>query len=358
MKKFILFLLLGFVYMPSVFALSIVPTISPASPTSGAPEGATFSDDGTHWAKIESNNNKDTLTVDGSIKATYAYIGQLMYVGNTVFALANDEDNFFYLLKDGIVIEKGTSISLISTYSSATYISTLEGWYIYDAWVFRVKNVEWKVLMESLNAWSSSSAYTIAPNIVLTTLYNRNNEKPVSYINTIAMNWNVSSIGTYKNGKKTEVILQSTNSEGISEMSALDIASGKIRKLPSYDGVTQNTAIYDKKWNIKEMQYVVTIGDVYAFVDINGKMTSDTRYDEVISLSSHGDKFFKSVIKDGKKYFHFDKKLYGPYDEIDTLNTSFGYGSTSNYTKVMLWSIFARKDGKDFIIANGKELPL
>jgi hypothetical protein len=343
MRKFILFILLSALSFPTLFASGTIP------------DGAIFSDDGTHWSKIDYDAEKNTLIVDGVLKATYNYISRSMYVGNTLFTTASDEKGISYLLKDGIVIEKAPTIEIISSYNNNDYTSKVEWWYTYDSGVFRVKNTEWKILTENMNAWTYSTASSLSPGIIQANLYNRNNEKPITYINGVSINGSISSIGTYKNGKKMEMIFLSTNITNISQIIAFDMASGKIRNLPSYDGVTQNATILDKKWNIKELQYVVMIWDMYAFADISGKLTSDSRYDEVIQLTSYGDKFFKSFIKDNKSYFFFDSKMYWAYDEIDPINISY---KAPNYSIVSKWSLFAKKNGKDVIIVNGREIAL
>ncbi len=359
MKNLLLFLFLLCISAPSLFAGSLQDIAPTASSIVSIPYGAVYSDDGTHWASVDTSWEKYTLTIDGTLKATYSYISQPTFVANTVYAMATDEVNTSYLLRDGMVLEKGKNVWFVMSYSAWSYSSQYEGWYTVDAWVFRLKDMTGKVLIENMNAGTSSSAYAYAPRVIMSTIYDRNNNNSTTYINNQKISWSVSSLGIYKNGKKSELLLIGMNTSGINtEIIAYDMAWGKIRKLPWYDGIGSYATILDKKWNIKELQYSVMIGDKYAFADITGKVSSDARYDGILQVSSYGDKFFKSFIKNGKKYFHFDGKLYGPYDEIDTLNTSYGYGNNLNYQKIERWSIFARKDGKDSIIANGKEFLL
>ena len=325
----------------------------------GIPYTAIYSDDGSHWASVDTSWEKYTLTIDGTLKATYSYISQPTFVGSIVYVTATDEANISYLLRDGVILDKAKTIGFIMSYAAGWYTPKYEGWYTADVGTFRVRDMSGKVLLENMNAGSYSSAYSIAPGVTMSTIYDKNNSYSTTYINNQKMSGNVNSMGTYKNGKKMELLLSSMNPSGTNtEIIAYDISSWKMRKLPSYDGVGSYATILDKKWNIKELQYSVMIGDSYAFADITGKLSGDSRYDEVLQISSYGDKFFKSFVKNGKKYFHFDNKLYGPYDELDMLNISYGYGNTGNYQKIARWSIFARNDGKDYIIASGKEFPL
>jgi hypothetical protein len=71
-----------------------------------APDGAYFTDDGSHWATVTRNGDKDVLTIDGVTKATYAYMDQPYISGNSFYTIGTDASNMKYVLKDGVVVDK------------------------------------------------------------------------------------------------------------------------------------------------------------------------------------------------------------------------------------------------------------
>jgi hypothetical protein len=107
---------------------------------------------------------------------------------------------------------------------------------------------------------------------------------------------------------------------------------------------------------IDDLEYLVHIGDKYAFLDSNGNILSPNRYDDA-SITSYGDSFFKTYKIGEKSYFYFEGKIYGPYDSIDTLNTFYGFNPSSS-SGIKGWSIFTEKNGKTYIVSNGKEFSL
>lgn len=317
-----------------------------------APDGAYFTDDGSHWATVTRNGDKDVLTIDGVTKATYAYMDQPYISGNSFYTIGTDASNMKYVLKDGVVVDKWTYASVVTNYTS---YQKLEWWYVVGDGTFRLRNAAWVTILENMNAWSSSYSSSIANGLIQTTLYSRNNDKATTYLNDKKIAGNAYSIGTYKNGKKMEIFYTTTNDDGTTGIFAYNVTTWTLRSLPWYDGVGTYATIVGKSGYITELQYSVLVNDKYAIVDINGKFLSSSRYDEVTQITTYGNKFYKSFVKDGKSFFFFDGKVYGGYDEIDSFNVSY---NPSNYSYVSKWSIFTKKGGKDYIIANGKEFQL
>ncbi len=328
--------------------LALTPLAYADSP---APEWAYFSEDGSHWARVLSSGSTATLTIDWVIKATYVSIDEPTALANSFYTISTDANGVRYILKDGAIVDKWEFGGLITSYTSS---SKIEWWYVIDGGVYRLKDTTGKIILESANAGSSTYNSYLQWGMIVSTLYNKSNESYTTYVNDKKIAKNAYSIGTYKKGKKTEILFNATDDFWKSRIIAFDIDTWMMRSLPSYDGVWSYATIMWKSGNILELQYTVLIGEKYAIADINGKILSRLRYDEMPQITNYGNKFFKSYIKDGKTYFYFDGNVYWGYSIIDSFNVSY----TSSYSYVSKWSIFVTKNGKEMIVVNGKEFPL
>jgi hypothetical protein len=108
---------------------------------------------------------------------------------------------------------------------------------------------------------------------------------------------------------------------------------------------------------IGEAQYVALIGNKYVFVDINGTVITKDPFDAVINFMAYGEKFLKVFVRGEQTFIHYDGKTYGPYDTVESFNPSYsmmgGYGSS-----IARWSVFVKKNGANYILANGKEFKI
>ncbi len=339
MKNIILFFLFSLVWASSVFAWTI-------------PSDAIHSDDGTHWYSQTGGENgwPTTLIIDGVEKARYTnftniYFGNILYSIVRDYPVVNDYNTSWqYILKDWIIIDSGSSIWTIQDNKNILF-----GWYTYDEGIFRVKNMQGKVLLEDRNASANSSSTYILSGVILSTVANRNWSQYTSYINTIKVP-NKFLIFLWVRKKNIYFTDNSTN-----YMYIFNIKSNKLRKLSPYVWNWQYAITNNSLGDIQEMQYVILIDDKYAIADIDGKIISKDTYDSTDSIMVYWKNFFKSMKIGEKKYFSFGDTTYWPYDQIDTLNASFWY-NTYDTSTVKRWSIFVQKNGKNYIVVNGKEI--
>ncbi len=326
------------------------------------PDGAIYSGDGTYWYSTSTVGAKTTLMVDGVEKGSYDYFSSNDYVWNTLYSAVSNttEPAKTYLLKDGNIIDSATILTLVTEYLP---VHKIVGYSTLDAWVFQLKHMDGTIIFSDNNAGSYSSVSSLAPGILQSTIYDKNNNIATTYINEKKIpGTSYSFIGTLKKGKTSELLFSSLNQENITTLMFYNPKSQKFRKLPSYDGVGTYGYTSDTHSNIKDLQYSVMIGEKYAIADISGKIVSDERFDSVTSVTSYGDALMTIFKKWEKIYFSFgktsfDKSTYGPYDQIDSFNVSYGF-DPSNYTSVKQWSIFVQRNGKNAIIVNGKEVAL
>lgn len=339
MRNLIILLCLSFISATSAFALD------------KAPEGATYSDDGAHWYIVSTNGAKSILTVDGVVKATYSSIDTPFFIGDNSFAIAYDEaSGYRYLLKNWVVIDTWETINTLNDYINIPY-GKVVGWYIVDNGTYRLKDTTGKTLLENKNAGSSSYASILAKWVLESIIYDRNNANPTLYINDKKVAENANPLGVYKNKKKLVVPYTLTSPEWKTELYMYDVESGSSKKLPSYDGVGTYATVNWKSGDIKVLQYSVLIWEKYAIADISGKIISPARYDSVSQMTSYWDMILINYSINGEVFFSFGGKSYGWYNEVDIFNVSYA----SNNTSVKRWSIFVRKNGKDYIVVNGKE---
>ena len=319
-----------------------------------------YTEDGTHSGKVSCSGESCSFFLDGIKKSTYFTIDYPVVSESDIYALATDQQNKKYLLKNGTIIASWETINTLLGYYGANSISQFEWWYIQNNGKYTVYAKDGSTYLEIDNAGSASNSYYIADGVLLTTIYNRNNLTSTTYINTKKISgWDgyVQSYGIYKKSVKvSELLLGSSNAWGTMELLLYNLKTGEIRSLPSYDGMSQVMAIYHKNGTIKDFQYVVSVENGYAFVDMNGKILSKEYYDTVNIFTTYGENYLKIFTKNEKMYMHYEGKLYGPYDYIDTFNPS--YGSQSSFTKVLRWSIFVKNNGKNFILVNGKLIPV
>ncbi len=145
------------------------------------------------------------------------------------------------------------------------------------------------IIFSDNNAGSYSSVSSLAPGIIQSTVYDKNNSIMTTYINEKKIPGTSNSfIGTLKKGKTSELLFSSLNQENMTLM-FYNPKSQKFRKLPTYDGVGTYGYTSDTLSNIKEFQYSLMIGEKYAIADISGKIVSDERFDSVTSITSYGD---------------------------------------------------------------------
>ena len=345
MRNILLAFLISFFSFASLFASSI-------------PDNAVYSSDGTHWYTTSTVGTKSTLTIDGVEKGAYDCVCSNDYIWNSLYTVVTNTTNpaTTYLLKDGNIVDSASALTLVTEYSP---IQKIVGYTVYDAWVFQLKKLDGTIVFIDRNAGSYSSASSIAPGIIQSTIYDKNNSNSIIYLNEKKLPWKSGIfIGTLKKGKTWELLFTSVNEKDDSTLIVYNTKSQTFRKLPSYDGVGTSWYTSTAQGNIKEFQYAVMIWEKYAIADISGKIISSDRYDEVSSITSYGDKFYKVMKKDGQNYFSYGNIMYGPYDQMDTsFNVLYGF-NPSNYNSVKLWSIFVQKNGKNSIIVNGKEMAL
>ena len=345
MRNILLAFLISFFSFASLFASSI-------------PDNAVYSSDGTHWYTTSTVGTKSTITIDGVEKGTYDYISSNDYIWNSLYTVVTNTTNpaTIYLLKDGNIVDSASALTLVTEYSP---IQKIVGYSVYNAWVFQLKRMDGAIILIDRNAGTSSSASSIAPGIIQSSVYDKNNSNWTVYINEKKLPWKSGTfMGTLKKGKTSEFLFSSLNDENTTSLILYNIKSQTFRKLPSYDGLGIYGYTSNAQGNIKEFQYAVMIWEKYAIADISGKIISSDRYDEVLSITAYGDKFYKWLKKDGKNYFSYGNITYGPYDQIDTsFNVSYGF-NLSNYNSIKWWSIYVQKNGKNSIIVNGKEIAL
>ena len=339
MKNILLFILVFITSTSLAFALS-------------APENAQYSDDGTHWYSQTGGENWEPtiLIIDGVEKARYTnftniYFGNILYSIVRDYPVGNDYSiSRQYILKDWIIIDSGSTI-----WSIQDNKNILLGWYVHENGTFRVKDIQGKVLLEDRNASANSSSTYILSGVILSTVANRNWSQYTSYINTIKVP-NKFLIFLWVRKKNIYFTDNSTN-----YMYIFNIKSNKLRKLSPYVWNWQYAITNNSLGDIQEMQYVILIDDKYAIADRDGKIISKERYDSIDSITAYWSNFFRSMKIGEKKYFSFADKVYWPYDQIDTFNPSFGY-NPSDTSSVRRWSIFVQKNGKNYIVVNGKEV--
>ena len=345
MRNILLAFLISFFSFASLFASSI-------------PDNAVYSSDGTHWFATSMVNDKTVLTMDGVERARYSSLIP-SYEWNTLYTVASNTDTptKTYLLKDGNIVDSASALTLVTHYSST--IQKIVGYTVYDAWVFQLKKLDGTIVFTDNNAGASSFANVDNSGIIQSTVYDKNNNYTTYYFNEKKIpGKSISWIGTLKKGKASEFLFSSLNDENTTSLILYNTKSQTFRKLPSYDGVGTYGYTSTAQGNIKAFQYAVMIWEKFAIADISGKIISSDRYDEVSSITSYGDKFYKVMKKDGQNYFSYGNIMYGPYDQMDTsFNVLYGF-NPSNYNSVKLWSIFVQKNGKNSIIVNGKEVAL
>jgi hypothetical protein len=334
-------------------------TTMPAYPLD---EGTTvYTEDGTHSGKVSCSGESCSFFLNGIKKATYFTLDYPIVSGNDFYVLATDQQNKKHLLKNGWVIASWEVINTILGYYGASTTSQFEWWYIQNNGKYSVFSKDGNKYLEVDNAGTASNSYYIADKVLLTTIYNQNNLTSSTYINTkkIPTSWDgyVQSYGIYKKSiKDSEVLLSSSNYLGTMELMMFNIKSWELRPLPGYDGITQIMTIYNKNGTIKDFQYVANVENGYAFADMNGKILSKEFYDTVNTFTSYGDSYLKIFTKNEKMFMHFEGRLYGPYDFIDTFNPS--YGNQLSTTKVLRWSVFVKNNGKNYILVNGKQIAI
>jgi hypothetical protein len=315
-----------------------------------------YTEDGTHSGATICGMNGCIFYLDGTEKASYQYIDYPMVYKNNFYLWASDKDGNRYLLKDGTVMESWENAYFLTWYSPMG-TSSLKGWYSTKNGTYTLKDMEGKVLLSMENAGTNSNSMYIASGAIQTTISNRSNTSTQVYINDVKITTGeggyVQTYGTYKRTtKKTEYLFGITDAMWGNQLYLYDVATKKLRKLPTYDGISQVAVTTKKNGNIAEAQYVALVGDKYVFVDINGTILTKDPFDSVVNFTSYGDKFLKIFMRGEQGFIHYDGKTYGPYDVIETFNPSYG---AMGYGIVNKWSIFVKKDGKNIILANGKE---
>lgn len=344
MKNIILFFLFSLVWASSVFAWTI-------------PSDAQYSDDGTHWYVVSGSSidsSYQTLIIDGVEKTKHSSFYTHVYLGNTLYSTASDYppgsyDTITrqYILRDWIVIDSWSSLWIVQ--DSANKDNPV-WWYVYDEGTFRVKDISGKIILEDANSSSYSSTQFVASGVFLTTVSSKNEKFSTSYINaTKVWNQSLSYIG-----KQGQNLFFSDYGNGHYSLYQYNIRNKKLKKLPGSD-----TGIYaivlDKNGDIWRLEYVILVWEQYALADRDGKIISKERYDSIDLITAYWSNFFRSMKIGEKKYFSFADKVYWPYDQIDTFNPSFGY-NPSDTSSVRRWSIFVQKNGKNYIVVNGKEV--
>lgn len=231
---------------------------------------------------------------------------------------------------------------------------------------YTVKMLPDTTLLEVNNAGiNSSSRYE--GTLLISNIYDRNNTIYTTYIGTTKMGENMNISGYISEGKKTRYAVMSsytyTPMGGTSQTRVLvyDLKTKKLVKLPA---VAEGGNIAETRSpgnnQLLSISYPTKKDDKFQMVRFDGTITMDDfLYDELPMITQYGQAEFVSFKKDDRQYFRFDGKTYGPYDLVDTFNTSYGYPPVNYQSqKVVRWSVFVRKDGKDMIVVNGKEIPL
>lgn len=354
---FRLFFLIA-LFFSAVFGVSAWGGGMTSMPTYPIEDGNTvYTEDGTHSGKISCETNGCTFIFDGIKKATYEYLDYPVISENDFYVIGTDREWKKYLLKNGDLIASWEVLSILTSYYTSLWGGRFEGWYSVSNGKFSVYKTDGTLQFTVDNAWMTSSAYYVASWVLQSTIYNKNNTIASTYINDKKISWSdgwyVQTYWTYKRSKKiSELLIGSSDSQGMMQLMFFNINTWKLRMLPKYDGVTQVVPIYKKNGDIQSFEYIATEWKKYIFLDINGNRVSNESFDAVNMFTAYDDIYLKTFTKWEKMYLSFSGKTYWPYDSIDTFNPS--YGNQNNYTKVLRWSVFVKTQWKNAILVNGK----